>query len=111
MNVEDLNVISGPIYYVKTDSKIGSDKVDVPTGFWKIVTDVKTKKVIAFKFDSQTVSADDKIENHLTSVSAIEKASGITFAFPSSVDKSKVSVMWDYTNGEFTKEHKAACKK
>ena len=109
---DNLTIVSGPIYSVGKDSTIGSDKVDVPTGFWKIIIDDEKKEAIAFKFDDQNkvIDASD-LSKQLTSISDIEKSANITFPLPSVIDKSKISKMWESEKGQYKKEHSDACAK
>ena len=109
---DNLTIISGPIYNISKDSKFGKSKVDVPDGFFKIVIDDDKKDAIAFKFDDQNkVIAAQDLAKQRSSISDIEKATNITFPVPTGVDKTKVSDMWPTEQGQYKKEHDAACKK
>lgn len=104
----ELVVYAGPIYDSSKDKTIGADKVVVADGFYKIVVDTQTKETLAFIFPHKG-APDANLVPFLTSVSAVEKATGITFPVPS--DKSKVGNLWQTDLKSVAAEKKKECAK
>jgi endonuclease G len=76
----EMAIQAGAIYDVKTDKKIGNG-VDVPHGFYKIVTDKKTGATLAFIFPHAENQGNDLTKVQAT-VADVEKATGYTFGIP-----------------------------
>jgi endonuclease G len=100
-----LVIYAGPIYS-KDDKKIGDNAVDVPNGFYKIIIDTVTNDVLAFQFPHAGASNSD-ISPFQTTVSNIERATGITFSIPQRKDLK--SPIWDYQISSAAKAKKKAC--
>ena len=60
------NVINGVIYS-NNPKRIGKDKIAVPDGFWKMISndDKKYKKCFYYKNDLSATAKGDKLKNHL----------------------------------------------
>jgi endonuclease G len=93
------------------DKTIGSNKVKVPKALFKIVVDLETKQVLAFRFLNTQADVGSDLTPFLTSVEAIEKETGITFDLPQGVIKdSKATAVWPI-NFKLQADAKAAtCK-
>ena len=103
-----LALYSGNIY-TSSVKRIGSGVV-VPDALYKIVIDTVTSDVLAFRFSNIDKQPTD-MRLFLTSVSEIEKQSGITFPMPADYDKTKVATdVWPGGQGEVIEAKKAACK-
>ncbi len=75
-----LLVFSGPIFGAKPREIGGDRKVAVPDGFFKIVYNPATGRVIAFRFDNKPYDKPD-LDPNRRSVRDVEHETGITF-FP-----------------------------
>jgi endonuclease G, mitochondrial len=104
-----LLVYAGPIYNTSQDKKIGTDQVDVPSAFFKIVIDEQTKEVLAFLFPHKENQGNDLTVVQV-SVADIEKASGITFALPPGANKTVKSPLWPIDFKSVADAKKALCK-
>jgi endonuclease G len=71
---------AGPVYDVTKDKKIGNG-VDVPTQFFKIVTDQTTGATLAFLFPHAENQGNDLTKVQVT-VADVEKATGFKFGIP-----------------------------
>ena len=93
------------------DATIGASKVKVPHALWKIVVDMETKQVLAFRFLNTQANAGNDLTPFLTSVAAIEKETGIEFPLPQGADKNfKAITVWPI-NFKLQADAKAAkCK-
>ena len=100
---------AGAIYDVTKDKKIGNG-VDVPTGFYKIVTDTKTGATLAFLFEHKEGQGNDLTVVQST-VAAIEKASGIKFSIPKGHDKTVKEQIFPTDFKSVAEDKKARCKK
>lgn len=103
-----LVVYAGPIYKYGTDTTIGPNKVDVPSGFYKIVIDSETHETLAFLFPHKRI-VKAKIEDFESTVSDIEKATGITFLLPQGVDHTAKPEVWSYTAGDVLHQKSKVC--
>jgi len=74
---KELYVISGTLYEGEIDT-IGND-VAVPSHFYKIILDVKTKNAIAFITPHEKTSTKDKMPEYIVSIDEIEERSGFDF--------------------------------
>jgi endonuclease G len=102
----ELLIYAGPIYSVSKDSKIGADKVDVPTAFYKIVIDTKTGEYTAFLFPQAGNQGNDLEKVHST-LAAVEQATGIKFPLPRGA---KDSPIWSVDFKALATAKKAQCK-
>jgi endonuclease G len=100
-------IYAGPVYDVATDKKIGTDQVDVPTGFYKIVVDTVTGQYVAFLFP-QAGDLGNDLESVHTMLTNVEAKAGITFPLPPNAVESKI---WVYNFKKLTKDTKAKCHK
>ena len=93
------------------DKTIGESKVKVPKALFKIVIDLQTKQVLAFRFLNTQADVGSDLTPFLTSVAAIEKETGITFDLPQGAQKDfKAIVVWPI-NFKLQADAKAAtCK-
>lgn len=96
-------IYAGPIYDLRKPKVKG---LVVSDQYYKIVIDIVTKESLAFKFKHHGVEGSN-LTPFLTSVSAIEKDSGLVFAIPG--DKTKVNPIWVNDSSAFAKK-KAECK-
>ncbi len=89
---------------------IGANKVVVPDRLYKILIDNVTGESIAFVFPQ----ADSKVidlKAQLTSISAIEGLTGVTFPVPPGTNKSAVAAsVWPADQGDSAAAKKTACK-
>ena len=100
-------IYAGPVYDVATDKKIGTDQVDVPTGFYKIVVDTVTGQYVAFLFP-QAGDLGNDLESVHTMLTNVEAKAGITFPLPPNAVESKI---WVYDFRKLTVDTKAKCHK
>jgi len=93
------------------DKTIGASKVKVPKALFKIVIDLQTKQVLAFRFLNTQADVGSDLTPFLTSVAAIEKETGITFDLPQGAIKDfKAITVWPI-NFKLQADAKAAtCK-
>jgi endonuclease G len=101
-------VYAGPIYNVITDDKIGSNNVDVPTGFYKIVVDLDTHETLAFLF-AHDCAPNGKLSTFQTTVSNVELKTGIIFPLPSAAIMSPA--VWAYSMKDTINAKRAVCVK
>jgi endonuclease G len=106
-NGHTLLIYAGPIYDVTTDKKIGSDQVDVPTGFYKIVVDTVTGQYTAFLFPQAGDLGTDLESVHVL-LPVVEAKSGLTFPLPVFATESPI---WQYNFKKLTVDIKAKCHK
>lgn len=104
-----LLIYAGSIYNVDTDKKIGADKVDVPTAFYKIVIDENTNEVLAFLFPHKENQGNDLTVVEST-VADIEKATGATFPIPAQASKTAKPALWPVDFKAVAANKKAICK-
>lgn len=106
----NLTIYSGNIYSLGLSKTIGENKVVVPDFLYKIVIDNVTGEVMAFSFP-QVEKQEINLKARLTSVRAIEKATGITFPVPSGADKDAVARdVWQGDIGDVMAAKKTSCK-
>lgn len=101
-----LQVYAGPIYDPAKDKTIGADKVVVPHAFYKIVIDTQTKQTLAFIFPHEPTSTGKLVDYQVT-VSAVEKATGVTFNVPN--DKNKITTIWKVDLKAFQVDKQRSC--
>lgn len=89
------------------DPTIGSNKVDVPAVFWKVVIDPARHQAIAWEMKQDAPSGGD-LERWLRPISAIEHDAGIKFALPQGIDRDAVQ-MWTVDSHTWKTKHDAAC--
>jgi len=104
-NGHTLLIYAGPIYNVATDKKIGSDQVDVPTGFYKIVVDMTTNQYVAFLFPQADDLGND-LNSVYTTLESVEFKTGIIFPIPFSAAESKI---WTFDFKKLTVDMKDKC--
>jgi len=104
-----LLIYAGSIYNVDTDKKIGADKVDVPTAFYKIVIDENTNEVLAFLFPHKENQGNDLTVVEST-VADIEKATNATFPIPAQASKTAKPALWPVDFKAVAANKKAVCK-
>lgn len=105
-----ITVYSGNIYKLGTSKVIGKNKVVVPDHLYKIVIDDVTNEVLAFTFP-QVEKQEIDLKKRLTSVAAIEEATGIVFPLPAGADKKVVANdVWPIDIGAVTAAKKTICK-
>jgi endonuclease G len=106
----NLTVYSGNIYTTGKSKTIGENKVVVPDQLYKIVIDNNTSEVMAFVFPNIDKQEID-LKARLTSVAAIEAASGVVFPLPKGADKSAVAKdVWPADIGDAMSAKKTTCK-
>jgi endonuclease G len=101
---------AGSIYDMTTDKKIGAGVV-VPHGFYKIITDTTTGATIAFMFDHKEGQGNN-LTIVQTTVTAIEKASGIKFSVPKNHDKTVIETIFptDFKSVAVAKKQQCGAK-
>lgn len=105
-----LTIYSGNIYSIGLSKTIGENKVVVPDFLYKIVIDNVTGEALAFSFP-QVERQEINLKARLTSIVAIEKATGITFPVPANVDKNAVAKdVWPADIGDVMAAKKTSCK-
>ncbi len=87
-NGMDLYVISGTVYN-KEFKTIGEGRVGVPDQLWKVIIDRKEGKAIAFIFPNTALPVED-LPKYATTVSAVEKLTGINFMPKLPKEKAKI---------------------
>lgn len=106
----NITVYAGNIYKVGTSKTIGKNKVVVPEHLYKIVIDNTTKETLAFTFQ-QVEKQEIDLKKRLTSIAAVESASGVTFPVPEGVDKAAVAKdVWPADLGATAAAKKSSCK-
>jgi len=103
-----LVVYVGAIYGAG-DKTIGDNKVVVPHMFYKIVTDTVTGEVMAFAFKHEGGQGNDLVPMRV-SLDAVEKASGVAFAFPANAKEVPGGQIWAVDYGALTNAKRAKCK-
>jgi endonuclease G len=103
----NLLIYTGSVYDITKDRKMHG--VDVPNGFYKIVIDLKTKQMLAFLFPHSNTLDSDPIP-YITTVRAIETATGITFKIPPTASKTATGTWWPGSLGQFTKSKQSRCR-
>lgn len=103
-----LVVYVGAIYGAG-DKTIGANQVVVPRMFYKIVTDTVTGEVMAFAFEHRGSQGND-LTTVRASIDAIEKASGVAFAFPANAKEVPGGQIWPVDYGALTNAKRAKCK-
>lgn len=94
--------------YGAGDKTIGNGVV-VPRMFYKIVTDTVTGEVMAFAFEHRGGQGNDLVKVRV-SIDAIEKASGVAFAFPANAKEVPGGQIWPVDYGALTNAKRAKCK-
>ena len=87
-NGMDLYVITGTVYN-KEFKTIGEGRVGVPDQLWKVIIDRKEGKAIAFIFPNTALPVED-LPKYATTVSAVEKITGINFMPKLPKEKAKI---------------------
>lgn len=82
-------IFTGPIYS-KSSSMIGNGVI-VPHAFFKILVNINTNELVAFKVDNKDQFAN--FDSSISSVSEIQKLTGIKFNIPKNVVHRKT--VWD----------------
>lgn len=97
----ELYIFTGPIYANGSSEKtIGSDKVAVPTHFYKIIFDPVRVEAIAFILPNQSLKAKD-LPNYIVSVHEVEAQTGLNFLsnidepVQQLVESKKASGVWE----------------
>jgi endonuclease G len=75
---EELYIYTGPIYESQDIQTIGTNKVGVPTHFYKIVYDPLQVEVIAFIMPNQKLKTED-MPSYIVSVREVEAKTGLNF--------------------------------
>lgn len=101
-------IYSGPIY-ATTDPGIGTNKVVVPRGFFKIVIDTKSSETLAFIFPHKENQGNDLTVVQST-VAQVEKLTGITFAIPQGHNKAVKEPIWPIDFKSVAANKKQLCK-
>lgn len=83
---DNLVIYDGPVYDIHKDKKIGNG-VDVPTAFFKIVVDTKTREVQAFLFQNAADQGTD-LSKFKVSLTTVANLTGIVFPLPASYTES-----------------------
>jgi endonuclease G, mitochondrial len=102
-----LLIYAGPVYNVAKDAKIGKDRIDVPTAFYKIVVDMKTGEYTAFLFPQAGDQGNDLEKVH-SSLAEVERATGIMFPMPRGA---KDAPIWSADFKALATAKKAQCGK
>jgi endonuclease G, mitochondrial len=101
-----LLVYAGPIYNIATDKKIGIDKIDVPTQFYKVIIDTNTAEVLSFIFLAAGTN-----NNNLASVqvpeATVQALAGISFPLPANYKEDNI---WLVDLNTFNKAKKVKCR-
>jgi len=95
-----LYIVAGPVLADAPFGSFGTNKVSIPTRFYKAVLDVNGKRAVGFLYRSTVASGTPK--SFAVSVDELEKITGIDF-FPSLPDdlEQAVEVSTDYTKWNF----------
>jgi len=95
--------------YGDGDKTIGANAVVVPRMFYKIVTDTVTGEVMAFAFKHEGGQGNNLVAMRV-SLDAVEKASGVAFAFPATAKEVPGGQIWPVDYGALTNAKRAKCK-
>jgi endonuclease G len=88
----DLIVYVGPV--LKSHPKmIGSDHVQVPAAFWKVVVDATTGNALAFEMPQKAIKKGD-LGPWETTIRAIEKTAGIELPLPANARTDEELALW-----------------
>lgn len=84
---DELFIVTGPIIKGKPLKKIGSNKVQVPTHYYKVILDLSDPEIkgIGFIYENKKYPEQDFMK-YATSIDQVEKFTGINF-FPALPDK------------------------
>lgn len=104
-----MQIYAGPIYNVATDKKIGTNKVDVPTAFYKIVIDTVTGTTLAFVFP-HAENQGNNLTVVQTTVGDVESKTGITFRIPKGHSKTTKEKIFPTDFQSVTADKKAKCQ-
>jgi endonuclease G len=102
----DLEVYIGPIID-KADATIGSRKVNVPIGFFKIVIDRKNGSGLGFVMPQAPI-AKGPIRPFIRTIHSIEDQVGIRIPLPSNFHQSET--VWSYDLKAWRNAHSRACR-
>lgn len=89
--------------------KMADTDIEVPSAFYKVAIDRKTKNSIAFIMKNEA-TPKGHVANFQVSIANVEVQSGITFQVPEGTDKTQRVQMWEYSNSAWMKHHKELCK-
>ena len=101
-----VTVIVGPVYG-RDPATIGANRVAVPQAFYKIVVDNLQANHVAFLFPHQGPWGNT-INRMQTTVSEIEKQTGIVFSVPG--DKNVITPLWPVVSRPLAAARAAACR-
>lgn len=90
------------------EKTIGDSQVVVPNYFFKIVIDTVTNEAAGFVFEHRGGQGND-LTKVRASISQIEQAAGIKFAYPTGVKELPVNMIWPVNYGDLTKAKRAKC--
>lgn len=97
-------VYVGPIYDVKLDLTIGSNRVVVPHAFYKVLVDQKTGETLAFIYAQANSTADP--DTFLSSLAEVQRQAGVVLPMPKNIKFSKT--IWPVTASSI-KQKATAC--
>lgn len=104
-----LIVYAGAIYDTAANPKIGSGVV-IPSGFFKIIVDQRTNEVLAFIFPHREDLGKD-LATVQTTVTEIERYSGINFPLHPAVNKAAKAAIWNIDYKTVADDKKKTCKR
>jgi endonuclease G len=104
---DPLWIITGPAYDAKSDRKIGADKVDVPTAFWKVIVDEKTNEYLAFEMPQKAGLGTD-LAKFMVPLKTIEGQTRIEIPLPRNAIHSEL--LWPADEKGYNAAEKAACR-
>lgn len=100
-------IATGPVYHAQKDRRIGADRVDVPTAFWKVIVDEKTDEYLAFEMPQKEDLGSD-LTPFLTTLNAIEQETGVNIPLPRGAVHSEL--LWAADEKGYNAAEKAACR-
>ena len=99
----------GPVITLE-DERIGSQGVDAPAAFFKVLVDPKAGQAIGFYFDREGAPKGDPAP-FLRPITEIEGAAQIVLPMPASIDKGAAPSMWDFDLSAWRSARRAACSR
>lgn len=93
----------------KNPHTIGMNNVAVPTSFWKIVVDPASGDALAYVMPHKRLAG--QVKTWLTTVDAVERASGVRVPMPRGFDTSKASEQWETATKDWRARKDAKCSR
>lgn len=99
------SIFVGPVV-TDDDKTLGRDRIDIPAGFWKVITR-PDRDAMAFIMDNKTIPKGD-LAPFLTTVDAVEKRTGLIL--PKMKQSDQRPSLWPVDLNGWRSAHKTACR-